>query len=295
MRTLALTLFSLLLPSFLSSTSKPVSIPFTTNSDGLVIVPATLGGNIPVHLILDTGAGLDVLAPSLIEKLHGKPTGQFSGFRMTGERLDIPLFVVPELSIGPVVKKDDVVGSWDVLDKFHFDGIISLNDFRRQPLTIDFINKLVVFETPKSLAQRRKTGISSSLQFDDLRGITIDSFSHFAFGNQSGQCELDTGSPSATLSTRYMPLLGIDKDGKNVRKHEGRTIAGAPETRYDTTLPSISFASSSQIALSHPAVSFSDIIYDCVIGVDFWAAKVVTFDIPDKLLIVSTSPASHSH
>jgi len=293
MRTLTHALVFLLFPFSLLASSKPVSIPFTTNSDGMIIVPATVGTNISVHVILDTGAGLDVLAPSLIEKLHGKPVGQFSGLRMTGERLDIPLFVIPEISIGPVVKKDPLVGSWDVLDKVHFDGIISLSDFRQQPITIDFANKMLVFETPKSLVQRSKAGASSPLQFDDFRGIAVDSFSHFQFGSQSGQCEIDSGSPSATLSTRYMPLLGIDKDGKEVRKHEGRTITGAPETRYDTTLPLISLASSAQISLPHPATSFADIIYDCVIGVDFWSGKAVTFNLPDKQLTVSIPATSH--
>ena len=90
---------------------KPISIPFTTTPDGLVLVPANLGAAIPIHVIFDTGAGLDVFAPSLIEKVHGKPAGQFTGFRMTGERLDISLFIVPELSVGPAVKKDALVGS----------------------------------------------------------------------------------------------------------------------------------------------------------------------------------------
>jgi hypothetical protein len=72
-----------------------------------MIVPAR-AGTIPIHVIFDTGAGLDALAPSLIQRLGSKPAGQFTAFRMTGERLDIPLFIVPELSIGPVMKKDAV-------------------------------------------------------------------------------------------------------------------------------------------------------------------------------------------
>jgi hypothetical protein len=200
---------------------KPVSIPFTTNPDGLVIVPATVGGTIPIHVIFDTGAGLDALATSLVERLHGKPSGQFSAFRMTGERLDIPLFIIPELSIGPMVKKDAVVASWDVLDKWHLDGIISVNDFRQQPFTFDFTNKVLVFETPKTLVQRRAQGKSSPLQFHDQRGIALDLFAQFLIGDLPGQCEIDTGSPSATVSMRYMASLGIDKDRKDVRKHEG--------------------------------------------------------------------------
>ena len=217
-----LVLLFLVLPALLPAATQPTSVPFTTNSDGMVIVPATLGTDISVHVILDTGAGLDVLAPSLIEKLHGKPAGQFSALRMTGEHLDIALFTIAELSVGPVVRKNVLVGTWDVLDKFPLDGIISLSDFRQQPFTIDFANKAFIFETPKSLAAGRKVATVSPLQFDDFRGIALDSFSRFLFGNQTGLCEVDTGSPTATVSIRYMSALGIDKDSANVHKHEGR-------------------------------------------------------------------------
>jgi hypothetical protein len=292
-RAVTFALASLLVAVPLMAKPKSVSIPFTTNPDGLVIVPATAGGTIPIHVIFDTGAGLDALAPSLVEKLHGKPLGEFSGFRMTGERIDIPLFVISELSVGPMVKKDAVVGSWDVLDKWHLDGIISVNDFRRQPFTFDFTNKVLIFETPKTLAQRRATGRSSPLQFDDQREITLDLFAQFLIGNLPGQCEIDTGSPSATANTRYMALLGIDKDGKDVRKHEGRTIAGAAEVRYDTSLPQISLTAAPQVSIAHPSVSFSDIIYDCVVGIDFWSGKALTIDIGDKQLIVSNASPAH--
>jgi hypothetical protein len=272
--------------------SKPVSIPFTTNSDGMVIVPATLGATIPMHVILDTGAGVDVIAPSLIEKVHGRPAGQFTGFRMWGERLDIALFIVPEISVGPVVKKDALVGTWDVLDQLHLDGIVAVNDFRRQPFTLDFANKRLVFETEKSLRGRKADGSLVPLQTDDRRGITLDLFSHFTFGKQTGQCEIDTGSPRATISTRYMGDLGIDKDAKGVRKQEHKTIAGAAVVNYWTTIPQISLAAAPQVSLAPAQVAFSDIVYDCVIGVDFWHARAVTINIPDRQLIVS--PASNA-
>jgi hypothetical protein len=274
--------------------SKAVSIPFVTNSDGMVIVGATIGGNIPIHVIFDTGAGVDVFPPSLIEKVHGKPAGQFTGFRMTGERLDIPLFVIPELSVGPVTKKNVLVGSFDVLDQMHLEGIVSLNDFRQQPVTFDFPNKQVIFESKKSLAARRSTGSSAPLQVDDERGVILDIFSQFLLANQAGQCEIDTGSQSATVNMRYMAALGIDKDAKDVKKRERRTIAGATQVRYDTDLPGISLAAAAHVGLAPAHVSFSDIIYDCVVGVEFWAGRAFTVDISDRQIVVSNSAVSSS-
>jgi hypothetical protein len=270
-----------------TASKKPVEIPFTISPEGFVMVPATLGGTIAAHVIFDTGAGMDVLAPSVVEKLHGKPAGKFTAFRMWGDRLDVPLFTVSEISVGSMVKTDALVGAWDMLDQLHLEGIVSVNDFRQQPFTLDFVNKVMVFETAKSLAQRRSTGNTSPLKFDDLRGIALDLFSEFLIGNQEGQCEIDTGSQNATVTTRFMAPLGIDKDGKDVQKREQKNPAGVTVIRYKTTLPTIALAAASEIAIANAPATFSDIIYDCVIGLDFWLDKVVTIDIAGRQLIVA--------
>jgi len=272
---------------------KAVSLPFIANSDEMVIVAATAGGDTPLHVILDTGAGLDILAPSLIEKLQGKPAGQFTGQRMTGERIDVPLFTISELAIGPIARKDAVVGSFDALDKMHLDGIIAVNDFREQAVTFDFVNRVFVFETAKTLARRRAEGKSAPIQFDDQRGISLDVFAKFLIGNQPGQCEIDTGSQNATVSMRYLAPLGIEKDGKNVRKHESATIAGAPEIRYNTRLPEISLAAGPEIRVRDASTSFSNIIYDCNIGSEFWKDRALTIDIAHRELIASSSLPSN--
>ena len=242
------------------------SIPFTIRQDRVVV--AARAGDVALKVILDTGAGLDVFAPALVSKLGGKPAGQFTGFRMTGERLDLPLFVIPELSIGSLVRKNALVATWEVLDEPHregfIDGIVSVNFLRDQPFTLDFVNKVVVLESGQSLERRRAAGQVSALQLHDQRGIALDVFAGFLIGDRPGECEIDTGSPSATVSSRY-------------------AAAGA-----GGTVPLLALAASPRISLTKPPVSFKDIIYDCVVGVDFWAGKIVTIDIPRRQLIVGT-------
>lgn len=277
--------------TFSIAAEKSISLPFTTNPDGLVILPAHFG-SIAGHVFLDTGAGMDVLAPSIVRQLGGKSAGHLTGFRMGGERLDLDLYTIPQLTVGPLVKKNAVVATWDVLDSPDFkrsgvQGIISLNDFRHQSVTFDFRHKTIVFETAKSRLARRKLGISVPLEFDDQRGIALDSFAQFLIGSQPGECEIDMGSPSSTISTRYLQILGISPEGPGVSKHVSRNLAGATDVRYDTTISQIVLAGAQVIRLQHPQVSFSDIIYDCVIGLDFWAGKAVTFDVAHRELIVS--------
>ncbi|MGA9981808.1 MAG: hypothetical protein WBQ08_24540 [Candidatus Sulfotelmatobacter sp.] len=60
MRRLARVVFAVLLTvPAVAGQKKPTILPFTTNSDGLVIVSVALGGEIHADVALDTGAGLD--------------------------------------------------------------------------------------------------------------------------------------------------------------------------------------------------------------------------------------------
>jgi hypothetical protein len=278
---------ALLVAPALASAATAVSVPFTTNADGMVVLPAMLGSDRPIHVVLDTGAGVDVLAPSLIEAAHGKHAGQFTGFRMFGDRLSLPLFVIPELTVGPLRKTEVVISSWDVLDQMHDDGIIAVRDLRSQPFTIDFPGKVVVFETQRSLAERRKQGKVASLALDDQRDVALDLFARFLIGDQQALCSIDTGSPGTTISTRFMAPLGVAPASPDVKKQERRAVeSGATITRYWTSVPQVSLAEAPQVALLHPRVSFADIIYDCVVGLDFLHDRVITLDIARKQMIV---------
>jgi hypothetical protein len=292
LRTLPSVVLVCLLTLPVAAQSKGGTIAFTTNDEGMPVIPVTVGEATSLSVVLDTGGGLAVLAPSVIERVHGVPAGQFTGFRMTGEQLNIPLFTISRLVIGPMEKKDVLVGSWDVLDKIHLDGLVSLSQFRDQPFTLDFDNRILIFETAKTLAKRRASAVLSPIQLDDFRGISLDMFSQFLLAGRPGQCEIDTGSPISTINARYMKSLGIQPDDKDVRKVEKRTIAGGSEIRYDARVPGIALASSPKIEIQHPRVSFVDIIYDCVVGVDFWSGKTLTVDISNRQIMVSAASSS---
>jgi hypothetical protein len=264
-------------------------VPITTSPEGLLFISGSLGLGIDAHFVLDTGGGLNVLAPSLVEKLKSKPTGRFTVFRMTGERIDLVLYTIPELRVGPVVEKPATVAVWDLLDKYHLDGIISANFFRKQPFTIDFSRKLLLLEDKSSLPARRQSGHVLQLKLDDERGISLDLFAQFLLDSHKAECEIDTGSQGVTFDTRYLDLLGIDKDSKSVKKSEKQNSVGSKLEQYETSVPALALAGVPASDVLQSRATFQDIIYDCVIGTEFWSGKVVTFDLPEKVLIVGTS------
>lgn len=265
--------------------TQPTTIPFETNTEGMVKVPATFGG-VEVQALLDTGSGIDLIAPSLLKKVPAKPAGFFAGFRMSGERVDLALYTIPSIQIGPFEKKNVTVGLFEVLDKVGIPAIIGMPTLRDQPFTIDFIHKQLVLETPQSLRQRRTAGDVVSLKVDDDRGIMLDLFAEFSFGKATGLCEIDTGNPGNAVNSRFMDALGIDKESKSVEKSTIKTITGVERTRYKTTVPELGFKASPGSAKKDTPVAFSDIIFDCVIGIDYYRDKVLTFDIAHRELIV---------
>jgi hypothetical protein len=277
-----------------TAAAQRAAVKFTIDSNDLVRLPVTLGDSVRRSLIFDTGASIDALAPSLIRALHGTPAGELDAPRMTGEILHIPLYRIDRVRVGDLELRDVLVGSVEILDQMGLPGIMSLNDFREQPVTLDFLHDELVPESPSSLERRKSAGVSIPIRSDDLRGEAVDLFADFSLAGVRGECVIDTGSQAPTLSTRLLGPLGIDSTGPGVRVRRGTTIGGATQVSYLTTIPSVALAEDTAIRQDRPRVIFSDIIYDCNVGLDWWKGKAMTIDLHAHRLVISTAGnASH--
>jgi hypothetical protein len=201
--------------------------------------------------------------------------------------MDLQLFTIPELRVGPIVRHDAVVAAWDGLDKFHLSGMIALDFFRDQAFTLDFSAKRLVFESQASLAVRRRHGSVVKTRFDDTRGTSLDLFAPFRINGKIAECEVDTGSQGYVFATRYMDALVLTSKSSGVKESAHTTILGNTETRYSAPVDSLTLGDTQIASSAHPSVLFENIIYDCNIGIDFWINKAVTFDIPHKQLIAA--------
>ena len=264
------------------------SIPFTVSSDtGLLMIPVSVGGDQTIPFALDTGAGISVLSQSLVDKLGGKAAGRFTGFRLTGERLDLRLFTIPELRVGPVLQRNVLVAGWDGLDQFHLAGMISLNFFRHQPFTLDFRSHQLVIDTATGLAARQKHGSIVQVQIDDMRGISIALFAPFQLDGHAAQCEVDTGSQPYIFASRYMNTLGLTAHSSGVQESDHTSVLGKSEVRYRASVSSLRLYDTQVGTEEKPTILFEDIIYDCNVGIDIWRNRVVTFDIPHRRMLVT--------
>jgi len=115
-----------------------------------------------VPFFFDTGGGLTVITPALASSLHRTPWGRLTGYRMRGDRVDIPkcdpfalglgsLQVVPPtvgvLDLGSFIPKD-----WEVLP-----GLLTLQSLDQRAITLNLAERRLTIETEETLKRRVAT------------------------------------------------------------------------------------------------------------------------------------------
>jgi hypothetical protein len=256
-----------------------VALPVTLNPDGMMTVHVSGPGHPDGLFVIDLGSGVEVLSSAYAAQVGQGPAGHFTGFRSTGERVDAARVRIAPIALGPVSTPADAI-VWSGLDAAGVAGLISARTFARAPVTLDFPNRQLVFETAASLAARARRGITLPLRTDALRDQALDLFLDFDLGNgQVGTCEIDTGSEAIDVNARYLPALGI----------AGDSATGAAPTR--ARLPaSLAPVGAPRLRLERPTVRVGNYIYDCIIGTRFWSQVALTLDIPHQRVILSAAP-----
>ena len=240
------------------------SVPFSDVAGGLVGVQASIDGKPPVPMLVDLGAGVDVLSARVANGTVFNETSHYTRLRMTGERLDLRMGTVVSIALGDFRLDDLRVGVWKGLDGTGTDGLISAAAFRNVATTFDFRNRQIVFEDQQSFAERRRLGSYVPLVLQDDRAIGLGLFAWFDFGGgRKGLCQIDTGSNDITISKNFAAELG-------------------------GSVASIALVDAPKFSMSAPQFKTADLIYDCDVGNQFWSNRSFTIDIPNRALYVST-------
>jgi hypothetical protein len=247
------------------------TIPFTDVKGGLIQVQGSVDGQGPFPMLVDLGAGVDVLSSDLGRRfvLVG---GKYVSLRLTGERVDLPLGRVLTLAIGDVRLDAPFVGIWKGLDGSGAEGLISATAFRNITTTFDFHDHDIVIEDAQTFSERVRLATRVPLILQDDLGIALGLFARFDFGGKIGLCEIDTGAQGITLDKAFAASAGLDPSGAASGRIASATLIGAPQTRTE-----------------QPVVSFGNLIYDCNIGNSFWAGRGFTLDLPHHWLYVPPS------
>jgi hypothetical protein len=249
------------------------TIPFTQVNGGLIEVQGSVDGAAPVPMLVNLGAGVDVLSTELGRRFV-VVKGKYVSLRLTGERVDLPIGNVLTLALGPVHLEAPNVGIWSGLDGTGIGGLISATAFRNIATTFDFHNHQIVIEDAQTFPDRVRTAIRVPVILQDDLGIALGIFARFDFGGgKTGLCEIDTGSQGITIDRTFAASLGLNPSGGSSVRIASISLDGARET-----------------AVEQPAVSVGNLIYDCDVGNSFWEGRTFTLDLLNLRIYVTTSP-----
>jgi hypothetical protein len=264
--------------------------PFRLSDNGWILIDVKVSDDMVGEFLLDTGAGIHVLSKKLLNRgVNPKPAGHFTGFRHTGERVELELFQIASLNIGDFRQEDPIVTTWDTLDNMGLDGLLSAKFFEHHIVTLDFIKQELIFEDERTLPNVLQQGNSVDLKISDDRGKILQLFVDLLIGESVvAECELDTGSDGLLiLDMRYLPLLKINGNSANVSQDETKSITGLIEERLITDVSNISLRGSPKVVVDKSKVVFkSNLIFDGDLGIKFWANRRLTIDIPHQRIIV---------
>jgi hypothetical protein len=248
------------------------TIPFTEINGGQIEVQGSVDGAAAVPMLVNLGAGVDVLSTELGRR-YVVVGGKYVSLRLTGERVDLPIGTVRALAIAGVPVDAPQVGIWSGLDGSGVAGLISATAFRNIATTFDFRSHQIVIEDAQTFPERIRAATRIPLILQDDLGIALGVFARFDFGGgKTGLCEIDTGSQGITIDRTFAASLGLPSSGSSVNI-AAIALDGARETSLD-----------------RPAVSLGNLIYDCDVGNSFWAGRAFTLDLPDRRIYVTTSP-----
>jgi hypothetical protein len=275
---------------FIISTSHAQSfIPFELTPQGHIMVKAKVNG-LEGNFIFDTGAGLTLITKTFsdkIGKLH-KQDGSYTAFRATGEKLTAELYDAQTLALGNFVEHNPVLTIFDV-NLGPIDGLISLMSFKKQPFTIDYSSKKIIFETEKSMSAIRKSGHQIPLQLEESREKALTIFAYFIVNDKlTLQFSIDSGAGNNIyrLNSKYTSALGIDTAKASRIAIPSEFNPKVKTIIYQANIKSITAKASPVIQCRDVKASFIDgLIYDGIISLN-WIGEKVTFDLKKRELIV---------
>lgn len=297
MKFIKLCFFLLLLTSCVSKTVKvdpdaQGAVPFTQIKH-LIKVPVKINDSISTNFILDTGIGITMISQKLCEQIQCKKDGKYTGQRMSGQKVTLPLSQISSLEVAGYKQKEVTVGIFDIneLGKEFADvsGFISLNFFENEPFTIDYKNNTVILETSKSLAKRKKEGRAIPIMFD-RQGIALGIFMMMNIPNgKPARMEVDTGSDSLILNNTYMEQLGFQPSDSRLKRVEGKDETNHKFVRYFGQMEGeiTPVKGGDKQKQKNPNIMFQNIIYDGLVGHDYFKNFIVTYNLPSAQIIIA--------
>ena len=207
-------------PSAVAVTAAPVATLHLEPYRRSVGVRVTANGK-PGLFAFDTAGGHTVVSPEFAAVAGCKPWGEMGGFTMTGVKLAMPRCdglhfevdgypltapVAGVMQVAPLVSKDATP----------IEGLLALDVFAGQTITMDFAGGKLYVESPESAKQRIAGARELPVRLSrEVQGLALAVNLEVPTAKGIARFELDSGAGGALLvSKAYASLFGLDPDAK---------------------------------------------------------------------------------
>ncbi|NUT37288.1 MAG: hypothetical protein HOV79_29940 [Hamadaea sp.] len=241
------------------------------------------------RFLVDSGIGLTVISPTIANGPGVEPTGEtFAAQRMSGQTVEVPLVRLASLRLGDHTVEGQVACVADLGDvegPNGFAGIVGLGFFEGHAITTDA--RTLTLTVEPSSAFQAAGGFDVPLRIR-RQGVAIDSFVTLVLpSGREVEVEVDTGSGSLILNTRFMADCGLSPDSPDLSTTTGVDETGHEWTRHWAKVSGkVHLAAAPETAHDGPRVQFQDIIYDGLIGTEYLERYRYTFDVPGERLVL---------
>jgi hypothetical protein len=259
-------------PSF-AAQSKAVEVPLAPYFEDLRTATVEIGGE-KVPFLIDTGGGITVLTPATAAKTGLKPFGQVTGFRFNGEKLVGQRCGPVTLRLGGRdLRCEAAVMDLESLGVKGVGGILALQTFEGQAITLDVGGNRLILESAKSMKQRVSHMHELTVRAErQCSGAALDLYARALASDGDLWLELDCGSTQPVLlaphSYQQLGMQVAGTDAAAVRLE----LAGLEPMTVD----------------ARPA----DAICDGLLNSAFFRQRLVTFDL--KAIRVWVEPRTGS-
>jgi aspartyl protease len=196
------------------------------------VIRAKMNGQDGVFLF-DSGGGVTNITPEFAQKIGRKPWGKIVGFRMTGQRVDMARCDDVTLEIGEHTERLSIVGVFDLMSLIppgapKVDGLIGLDAFANNILTIALASNRLNIETADSFAERIKYASEEPVRLvRDAEGIALTLDAAVQSTRGSLWMELDTGNDGNIVVADWLAdEFGIDPGKKEAQSINFRLANG---------------------------------------------------------------------
>lgn len=239
---------------------------------GLMKVHATISGHQGTFLF-DSGSGVSSISPEFATAIGCHPWGQITGFRMSGDRLDMRLCENLTATLGDRSFTKSAVGVFDVskylpADVGHVDGTLALDLFEHETFTLSYGGHFIKLLGREAIAHQPS---SLRMPIHEVRmaeglALTIDLPVKTTAG--TAWFEMDSGNTSPLVIVNTPIAAAMDLPA-NTREMPIKLTLGDGST----------FEGKARVL---------NLILDGNLGISFLATHDVTIDVPHAFAWIAT-------